>query len=395
MIVVVMLAAMIVPYIATLFQLVALIIESLRYSEKERLKTYDERHPRIAEMSDIYRKNGFINEIIMYGLCFLLEYVALDFMDVVWAADWTKQIYTYQLHQPISGESLPTVIAIIVIFLAGLTVLYVTDAVKTPPLVTALSIGALYIGFVYSIIWTIHIFSVAKNSFWLYFVLLPLNTFFITARLIIRKTHEYKPDPSRMSKIQSSRLLTFYNAFCDKAFFLPIAGLLLMFPILGVMIIILLLFGQAPDAAIKAFTETSDFYLSTKISPQGIYADQHYLCTVAAGGDRKIVKPLRRGIRHGHEVTVNRQLEVANAFEEVIQVRTPKFHKHIRHFYDTYGFPVAKLIKSNRVADFVYFLMKPLEYIFVIILYLTEVHPEDRIALQYSGTTLERFNREN
>ncbi len=165
----------------------------------------------------------------------------------------------------------------------------------------------------------------------------------------------------------------------------------MMIPLIGIMIIVLLLFGQAPDAAIKAFTETSDFLLSTKVSPQNLVVDEHYLCTVAAGGDRKIVKPLRRGIRHGHAVTVNRQLEVANAFEEVIMVRTPAFHRHLRHFYDTYGLPVARLIKSNIAADSDYFIMKPLEYVFVIVLYLTEVHPEDRIALQYTGTTLEKF----
>ena len=55
----------------------------------------------------------------------------------------------------------------------------------------------------------------------------------------------------------------------------------------------LIIFGQAPDAAIKAFTETADFRLSQKIPPQQLYYDEHYLCTVAAGGDKKIVKPLR------------------------------------------------------------------------------------------------------
>lgn len=35
--------------------------------------------------------------------------------------------------------------------------------------------------------------------------------------------------------------------------------------------------------------------------------------------------------------------------------------------------------------------MKPLEWFFVIVLYLTEVHPEDRIALQYTGKGLQDF----
>ena len=72
---------------------------------------------------------------------------------------------------------------------------------------------------------------------------------------------------------------------------------------------------------------------------------------------------------HGHEVVVNRQLCIANAFEEVIQEKTPRFHRAIRSFYDKYGFPVAKLIKHKWSADIVYILMKPLEWIFLIVLY--------------------------
>lgn len=35
--------------------------------------------------------------------------------------------------------------------------------------------------------------------------------------------------------------------------------------------------------------------------------------------------------------------------------------------------------------------MKPLEWLFLIVLYLTEVHPEDRIALQYTGKGVHDF----
>ena len=180
-----------------------------------------------------------------------------------------------------------------------------------------------------------------------------------------------------------------------KSAYLPILGLILVIPVIGIMVVALVLFGQAPDAAIKAFTETSDFLLSTKVSPQNLYQDEHYLCTVAAGGDRKLVKPIRRGLRHEHEVIVNRQLQVANAFEEELMIHTPKLHRKVRDFYDTYGFPVAKAIKKNWIADLVYFIMKPLEYLFVIVLYAVEVHPEDRIAIQYTGTNLDAFRYKN
>lgn len=143
------------------------------------------------------------------------------------------------------------------------------------------------------------------------------------------------------------------------------------------------LFGQQADSVIKAWTETSDWNLSQRVAPQNVYYDEHYLCTVAAGGHKKIVKPIRFGERHGHKVIVNRQLCVANAFEQILEEQIPVFHKHIRYFYDTYGFPIAKIIRSQYIADVVYFIMKPLEWFFLIVLYFYDVNPENRIAMQY------------
>ena len=154
---------------------------------------------------------------------------------------------------------------------------------------------------------------------------------------------------------------------------------------------LLVLFGQAPDGAIRAWTETSDWNLSRRVAPQNVYYDEHYLCTVAAGGHRKLVKPLRLGVRHGHQVIVNRQLCVANAFEQILEERTPRFHRAVRGFYDKYGFPVARLIRSSYAADAVYLLMKPLEWLFLAVLYLTDARPEDRIAVQYTGKSLKDF----
>ena len=61
----------------------------------------------------------------------------------------------------------------------------------------------------------------------------------------------------------------------------------------------------------------------------------------------------------------------------------PDVHRKIRYFYDKYGFPVAKMIRSPYIADAVYFLMKPLEWIFLAVIYMTDVKPENRIAVQY------------
>lgn len=96
-----------------------------------------------------------------------------------------------------------------------------------------------------------------------------------------------------------------------------------------------------------------------------------------------MVKPIRMGVRHGHPVIVNRQLCVANAFEQILEERVPDLHRRIRNFYDRYGFPIAKLIRSPYAADVVYFIMKPLEWVFLLVIYASDVKPENRIAVQY------------
>lgn len=385
---------LVMPPLTSVFELVLLFVEGVRGSKNEHYQQWYKKHKKIKRMAEVYGRIGWLFEIIMYFTCFLFEYLYLELArEVIMNADWTQQLYNRQLHQPFNPEFKVGAIVIVSMFFAGMTILYLTDVNKTSPLITSVAISTLYIGSVYSVIWTIHIISV--NLLDVMLLLLPINTVLISLRLIIRKTGEYMPNPRRMSKIESSLFLSRMQEIKMKAAYIPILGLILVIPVIGIMVVVLVLFGQAPDAAIKAFTETSDFLLSTKVSPQNLYQDEHYLCTVAAGGDRKLVKPIRRGLRHGHEVIVNRQLQVANAFEEELMIHTPKLHRKVRDFYDTYGFPVAKAIKKNWIADLVYFLMKPLEYLFVIVLYVVEVHPEDRIAMQYTGTNLEAFRCKN
>ena len=153
--------------------------------------------------------------------------------------------------------------------------------------------------------------------------------------------------------------------------------------IVAIMEIIAVLIGQGLDAPIKAFTDTADWTFSQQIPPPPKEYEGHYLCTVAAGGHRKVVKPIRFGRRRGAVIVVNRQLCIANAFEESIAEKFPRFHKWIRHIYDTYGYPLSNIITTKARADVTYILMKPLEWIFLIYLYLTDSRPEIRINRQY------------
>ena len=167
--------------------------------------------------------------------------------------------------------------------------------------------------------------------------------------------------------------------------------LVLSLPILVFLSAILFLFGQKPDTLIRAFTDTYrggfsrlDYLCDNVECPQG-----HFLCTVGAKGHAAIVKPKRYGLRHGQRIICNRQLLVANAFEEWIEQHLPTFHRLIRKQYNKVGKVVHRyyrIFNKKWVSDLIYVGMKPIEWFFIFILYLFDTKPEDRIAKQYLST---------
>lgn len=321
----------------------------------------------------------------------LYNILLLSFLDsVMFQSDWNETLYNAQKHTPIFTESYPTVWAIIGIAIIGYLLVSFVPLGKLPPLALVLGLSAMYLGTLESILWMVQTFKgEALPEFLL--LILPICCVCITARTVIYKVREWNGKTWESENRGYGSMLESCNRLLQNANRWPVAAFLLMWPLLGIIIGILMLFGQKPDAVIKAWTETSDWNLSQRIAPQNLYKDEHYLCTVAAGGHKKIVKPIRLGVRHGHEVIVNRQLCIANAFEQILEERTPRFHKVVRGIYDKYGFPVARLIRSKRAADMVYFIMKPAEWFFLMVLYLVDVNPENRIAIQYTGKRLEDF----
>lgn len=323
---------------------------------------------------------------IWYGL--ILEFLYLTEGKYVTGSDWSVQLKNLEMHTPIFSEAAPTIIFIFAIGIAGYLYLRVRPLKKIPPLMAIISMSAMYLWVIEVLVFTVQVFKgdlSGDNLLDVYLLVYPVCIICIVARTVISKVHEWQEYEMERAKIQSNPLLNFADKILSNSKLWPIYAIIFMFPLLGIIIGILLLFGQAPDSVIKAWTETADWTLSLKEAPQNIEYDEHYLCTVAAGGHKKIVKPVRKGIRHGHEVIVNRQLCIANAFEQILEEKTPRFHKLVRGIYDRYGFPVARLIKSKWIADIIYILMKPLEWIFLMVIYMSDVHPENRIAIQYMG----------
>lgn len=163
--------------------------------------------------------------------------------------------------------------------------------------------------------------------------------------------------------------------------------LVLAAPFVILVSLFLMLFGQKPDAMIRAFTDTYKHGFS-QLDHEclNVECGGHFLCSVGANGNKSIVKPIRYGERRGAKIICNRQLLVSNAFEDVIQEKLPKTHRFIRKNYNKVGTVIHRyygIFNLKWVSNSVYILMKPLEWVFLIVLYCVDKNPENRIAKQY------------
>lgn len=317
-----------------------------------------------------------IIEIISAFIGFIYLFLSFGLYNIKWAS-WNTRIYVFELHSMIEPKYAATVITFMVIAFIGYFYLKLVDCEKQPPLLSALSIACVYMGIIICSIWCIQTIK--------YFpmILLALNYILIFIKIIIKTVYE------KSILIKENKVTLKFQCLSNlmkKAYMLPAVAFVLLIPLSGIVIAVLFLFGQAPDSFIKAWTETAEWTMSQRQSPPPLPYEGHYLCTVAANGHKRIVKPLRTGKRHGHTVIVNRQLCIANAFEQVIEEKAPRFHHIIRTIYDKTGYPISKHIKGKACCDIVYFIMKPLEWIFLIVLYCVDTKPENRISVQYPHT---------
>ncbi|MDE5557645.1 MAG: hypothetical protein K2J32_08145 [Ruminococcus sp.] len=296
---------------------------------------------------------------------------------------YTEPVYPRQYHEMLSSEYSSIIEWVIVIGFISMILLCVRKPMKTPPLQSALciaftSIMLLLMGIIQvQMIWN---FENAFIMFYLYYA----NLIIISARRI----HYHITEQVRLA---NEREMVFRTRVGEKLHKImsTVSGItkfsfMLILPIAIICEILYIVFGQGVDGFIKAFTMTADWTFSTQTPPPPLEYHGHYLCTVASGGHEKVVKPIRYGIRRNQKIVVNRQLLIANAFEDLIHERFPKVHRKIRNFYDKYGYPVSRHITTRTRADIVYIIMKPLEYIFLAVLYMFDIQPENRIAVQYS-----------
>ena len=299
------------------------------------------------------------------------------------AHDYYEPCYVGQYHLYLHSEYDVTVWITLLLGFIGLIIIAASNAEKVPPIPQALSFAFALLG---ETVFLFLLIQLAKNNS---ILIIPpmyylINAAFVTAR----NTKRYITEHLRYKQEHDTQYIHGSAQHVEKALS-TVASLtelhfLMLLPAAVILIAIFIIIGQGPDGIIKAFTMTADWTFSTQVPPPPIDYEGHYLCTVAAGGHKKVVKPVRYGKRRGDTIVVNRQLLASNAFEDIIMERTPKFHKAIRGFYDKHGYPISRHITTQTRADIVYIIMKPLEWLFILFLYTFDTHPENRIAVQYS-----------
>lgn len=314
----------------------------------------------------------------------IFDYTMLFCISWDTAGDYYKVVNTMQTHNTIDSKHFLSVALPLIVGVIGLLVISLFDSRNVPPLVSCFSIAGIIIG---NIVWTVYgiqlwekikVGDVQCMLYIFHFNILLLSAFQIRKQI----KEQVLLMKERNTQFRYKWIKWLYN-FMSSTLRMSIVAFVCILPLAAVLELILILFGQGPDGIVKAFTMTADWTFSTQIPPPPIEYEGHYLCTVAAGGHRKLVKPTRYGRRLGQIIIVNRQLCIANAFEELIHDRIPGLHKRLRHFYDTYGYPVSRIITTPQRADIVYVIMKPLEILFLIVLYMFDVNPEQRIVRQY------------
>ena len=320
--------------------------------------------------------------VLWFGLfgCFL-EAIFIFIVKDMTFYNWSERLINSQKHALIWSGAYPTFFTFAALTLLALIIYSYRDANSLSPLANIFCISGILGGVVLLLVFDQQLQVASFHTFFL--LIYSINLLWVRIK-------EWQEDRTEIT--YENRLLQYFHQLLNKSRNWPWLAVLLALPTLVLVVLILMLFGQQPDSMIKAWTNTADWAFSQKIPPQNLIIDEHYLCTVAAGGHEKVVKPQRMGVRHGHPVVVNRQLCIANAFEQVLEEKMPRFHRFLRRNYDRYGYPFAKHIKKKWAMDLIYYLMKPLEWIFLLVLYLVDRKPENRIAMQYIKPIPEDFD---
>lgn len=286
-------------------------------------------------------------------------------------------------YEPFASLHSTTLLVFYVLFLASVFAIWLTNF-NLPPLTLVIAFTFVLIGMILSfpVLYQCSFDSnLNEPTPFTVFTWLPLSNIFIAIFLFVKliKREAVKAE----TRVFKNKWLNILNSIVANTKYQALIVVALLLPVFGLVTFILIIFGQDYNALVKVFTDTTTWALSQKQHPPYLDHSGHYLCTVAACGDPEIVKPIHLGKRNNQVIIVNRQLQIANAFEEMVQKISPKLHQIIRHNYDKYGYPISVKITTASRSNLVYIVMKPLEWLFLVALYLFCLEPEKMIKKQY------------
>ena len=298
--------------------------------------------------------------------------------------------YIDSCYSPISYRHSFLLLTVHILSVFSIITLY-SKALKIPPVFFAACVVFVTLGILSNIQFLYHIseHDTSRIFAWdtggdinLYMSFYPIMLIIISTAILTKlirtkaKTHAPLTYQNKWLNIINDKLVQSNN--------LSLYSFLAVIPFLLIISLILVLFGQDADLVSKAYTETATWKFSQQLHPPTV-SDRHghYLCTVAAFGKPSLVKPIGIGRRNNKPIIINRQLQIANAFEYMIEKNLPKSHNLIRTNYDKYGINLAKRINNQRLSNLTYIRMKPLEWLFLICLYSYFIQPEKIIKEQY------------
>ncbi|HHH54329.1 MAG TPA: hypothetical protein ENK91_11770, partial [Bacteroidetes bacterium] len=220
-------------------------------------------------------------------------------------------------YSPISGEFIAPMGLFLIIYLISLLLVWKYGK-SLPPLSFVIANSFILFGNIINILLILQV-SYHNNSkinfsdFSSFLIFAPICGLFVSILLTIKT---FKESFDELNKKQyKNKLLNDLNGFLYYSNMLPLWIFVSILPIISIILFILILFGHEPEYIAKVFTDTATWRFSQQMHPPFLDHHGHYLCTVAAKGNPKIVKPIDIGIRRGRLLVVNRQLKVANAFE--------------------------------------------------------------------------------
>ena len=317
-------------------------------------------------------------------LCFLLYCISLAvfIFTLSDAAEYYQQIDVVDsIYTPLAGAHLATPVTFWILSVLSGILLWLKGR-RMPPLLFVIALVFSTIGIAGGLAVLVQVSSNTAIQDEEAFLLFPIVHMLLSIAIIFFVVAETAA--AAVDRSNNNNRLNLLNRLLAKGFLQPVWVIVLLLPVFIIIVALLTLFGQDPHAFTKVFTDTTTWHFSQQQHPPFLEHQGHYLCTVAARGHARIVRPVRFGHRRGSTILVTRQLLVANAFEQLLEEHCAALHRVVRKLYDRYGFPLSRHIMKPVHSDIVYICMKPAEYFFVIVLYLCCILPEEKIASQYT-----------